>query len=156
MNTLHLREFFSKLNLHRTKVIVCAIDELPRKRIKIKRTRYENFAFVINLSKKSEFGSHWTSVFITKDHHTYYVDSYGFKPRSYQLMAFIQRNSIQATYSTQQLQQLTSNVCGMYAACFIAHMANGYSFDSFIAKFSKNLLINDIVIVKLFNYFLSF
>lgn len=157
MNTLQLREFFNTLNLQHTKVVVCAIDELPRTRLKMnKKSRYKNFAFIINLSKKAESGSHWTSLFINHNRHGFFIDSYSFKPRSWLLQSFIKRNCKQITYCTQQLQQLTSNVCGMYTACFIAHMASGHTFDSFTAKFSKNLLINDYVIVKLFNYFSSF
>lgn len=156
MNTLHLREFFRNLNLQHTKVVVCAIDELPRSRLNIRKSRYNNFAFIINLSKSSEPGSHWTSIFIDSHRHGFFEDSYSFLPRSWQLISFIKRNCIKVTYATQQLQQLTSNVCGMYASCFIAHMATGHTFDSFFAKFSKNLLINDYVIVNLFNYYLSF
>lgn len=158
MDTLLLRDFFMKLNTPHTKIIVCAIDELPQRKLNLKHERYKNLAFVINLSKKTEYGSHWVALFITRGRHSttthgYFLDSYAFKPRSFQLTTFIQRNCTQVTYPTQQLQQLRSNVCGMYAACFIAHMSSGYSFDTFIAKFSKNLLINDYIIVKIYNNF---
>lgn len=153
MDTLQLRDFFLKLNVARTKFIVCAIDELPQRKLKMKKREYDNYAYVINLSKKSEYGTHWVCLFITRSRHGYYVDSYGFKPKSWYLLEFIKKNCSQVTYATQQLQQLHSKVCGMYASCFATHMTYGNTFDTFTGLFSKNLFINDYIVTKLFKYY---
>lgn len=150
MNTLQLRSYLRKFNSDTgVKVIVCAIDELP---YQIKRK--SKYAFVINLSKSSEPGSHWVSLYVDKDGVAYYLDSYGFKPKSFQILHFLKRNCIRIHYNMMQLQQLNSKVCGMYAASFVIHMIKGHSLDSFISKFSKNLLINDLFIAKNFAYYL--
>lgn len=119
----------------------------------MKNRQYDNYAYIINLSKKSEFGSHWICLFITRDRQAYYVDSYAFMPKSWHLLSFIQKNCSKVTYATQQLQQLHTKVCGMYTCCFAAHMANGNTFDAFMAQFSKNLFINDYIVAKLFKYY---
>lgn len=127
-----------------------------------------SYGFIINLSKKSEPGSHWVSVYIDNNptrknkrkngkssSDAYYFDPYVlFRPKSWQLIKFLNKNARKVEYNGQQLQQLHSNVCGMYAACFIIHMANGNRFNFFLDKFSKNLLINDLFIAKIFNYYI--
>lgn len=149
MNTLELQLFLKRYYPQPTKIIVCAIDELPRKKLK----NHTNYGIVVNLSKKSEPGSHWIALFIDRWRHGFYCDSYGFRARSWYLTEFIKKNCRRVEYCGRQLQQIRSNVCGMYAACFIIHMSKGYPYADFIDKFSKNLLINDHFIVKIFNYY---
>lgn len=144
MNTLELKNCLRWYSTRYTKLIVCAIDELPKKKLK----NDINYGFVINLSKKSEMVSHWIGLFIERQRpgsqrRGSYMDSYAFRPRSFQLTDFISKNCTRVDYCGRQLQQLQSTVCGMYAACFIIHMTKGYSFKSFVDKFSKNLVIND-------------
>lgn len=149
MNTLELEKFFRKYNHGAIEIVVCAIDELPLERL----ANGKSYGYVVNLSRKHEPGSHWISIFIDRGRHGYYLDSYGFKERSWYLSAFLKNNCRTVTYNERQLQQLQSNVCGMYAACFIVHWFSGYSFNHFLAKFSKNPVINDQFIVKIFNYY---
>lgn len=156
MNTLELQEFLDRCYVYNTNIIVCAIDELPEKKLKNKK---KNYGIVINLSKKNEFGSHWVGMFISKSYrhddrrNGFFLDSYGFTPRSWYLTDFIKKNCHHVEYCERQLQQLHSNVCGMYVSCFIIHMANGNQFQHFVDKFSKNLLINDHFIVTIYNYY---
>lgn len=151
MNTLQLRSFLRRYDDQDPdlKIRVCAIDQLP--------TKLKNgfaYGFVVNLSKISEPGSHWVSLYIDKKRNAFFFDSFGFKPKSYQLIDFIKKNSKRIYYNTRQLQQLNSKVCGMYAACCIIHLVKGHSFNEYIGKFSKNLLINDSFIIKNFRYYL--
>lgn len=151
MNTLQLRSYLRRYDVQDPdlKIRVFAIDQLP--------TKLKNgfaYGFVINLSKISEPGSHWVSLYIDKKRNGFYFDSFGFKPKSYHLLDFIKKNCKNISYNTRQLQQLNSKVCGMYAACCIIHLAKGHSFNDYVGKFSKNLLINDSFIVKNFRYYL--
>ncbi len=167
MNTFELRHFLSRFSTTETDVIVCAIDELPRKTL----NKNKNYGFVINLSINADRGSHWIGLYIEKAHHTdrhirhrnnqrkirrngFFMDSYAFEPKSWYLIDFIKRNCNHIEYIGQQIQQLHSTVCGMYAAYFIIHMSKGFRFNDFIAKFSKNLLINDLFIIKVYHYYL--
>lgn len=149
MNTTELRNYLQRYNTGNTKIIVCAIDQLPKK-----LKPHYNYGLVINLSKSTAVGSHWISAYINKDRVCSYMDSYSFKERSWYLTDFLKENCVHVEYSSRQLQQLNSKVCGMYAASFIVHMVQGGNLRSFIDKFSKNLLINDIFINKNFNYYL--
>lgn len=150
MNTLELEEFLYKYQSSDVTIIVCAIDKLPRK-LKTGRA----YGIITNLSKSSEIGSHWCTIFIDKDRKQgYFFDSLGFPGRSFYVTDFFKRNCKQSFYNTKQLQQISSKVCGMYAACFLVHMINGGTMHSFITKFSNNLLINDNFIIKNYNYHL--
>lgn len=148
MNSLQLRVFLKKFKTRGVKISVCAIDQLPEK---LKRGR--NYAFVTNLSKITDVGSHWIAMYIDKEGNGCYFDSYGFQPKSFQLLDFLKYNCKSVKYNCRQIQQLTSKVCGMYAACFIIHMVKGCEFTDFIRKFSKNCIINDNFIIKNFNYY---
>lgn len=155
MNTLELRTYLQKYQNSRTHITVCAIDELPKGKLKNDR----NYAFVVNLSRSTSSGSHWIAIWIdlcNRKHSKaagYVLDSLGFKPRSYQIIDFLNKNCTRQYFCTKQIQQIRSTVCGMYAACFIIYMIKYNSFTGFLARFSKNLLINDIFIVKVFNYY---
>lgn len=155
MNTIELEKYLQKFISRDVEIIVCAIDKLPKK---LKNGRA--YAIIINLSKSNEMGSHWCAIYIDKgccgslSRNGSYFDSYGFKPRSWYLLEFIEKNCKRIIYNTRQIQQLTSKVCGMYASCFLIHMIKGGTLASFVQKFSKNLLINDQFINRNYNYYL--
>lgn len=165
MNTLELRAYLRKYESSHTQITVCALDELPKQKLKNDR----DYAFVVNLSRSDSVGSHWICIWIEQSINSYrktksrwrcgttttayVVDSLGFKPRSFQIIDFLNKNCNRQYFCTQQLQQINSSVCGMYAACFIVHMIKYNSFNGFLERFSKNLLLNDLFIVKLFNYY---
>lgn len=153
MNTLQLRDLLQRYNTPATPIAVCAVDELPTSPLKSGK----NYGFVVNLSVKSSPGSHWIGIYIQNidgKQLGYYMDSYSFRPRSAYLTEFLRKNCRHIAYSNKQLQQLNTNVCGMYAAYFLIHMINNYPFAAFLSKFSRNLLINDHFIVKIYNYYL--
>lgn len=150
MNTIELEKYLQKFTSTNVTIIVCGIDKLP-KRLK----NGQSYDIVTNLSKTSEHGSHWCAIYISseRDRDCSFFDSYGYEPRSWYLTDFIKRHCKRKTYNPCQLQQLNSKVCGMYAACFLIHMIKGGRLSSFINKFSKNLLLNDLFIEKNYNYY---
>lgn len=143
---MELEKYLKQYERRGVKIIVCPIDRLPAK-----IEKNQTYAFVINLSKSWDIGSHWIGLFIDAEGKVSYFDSYGFKPKSYYLEDFLKGKRVE--YCTRQLQQLGSAVCGMYVACFIIHMLKGGSLDLFVSKFSKNLVLNDIFIRKNYNYY---
>lgn len=146
MNTIELKKFLDQNNNKKIIMKVCAIDQLPAKLIK-----NGEYGFVINLSRSSEAGSHWVGLYI-KDSAATYLDSYAFQPKSFYINDFIKKNCITFEYNKQQLQQLNSTVCGMYASLFILHMMNGGTLKTFNNRFSKNLVFNDVVIERMFKF----
>ena len=54
-----------------------------------------------------------------------------------------------------QLQHISSNTCGKYVAVFLIYkILKGGSLNIFKKIFNKNTYINDILINKLYNYYL--
>lgn len=146
MNTLELKDYLDKNNCHRdgAVMIVCAIDQLPKKINKNKE-----YGIVMNLSISSEVGSHWSGLYIDRNQNATYLDSYGFRARGCYTDRFIKQNCKTFAYNKHQLQQLNSKVCGMYATLFILDMMHGGTLKTFTSQFSKNnLVLNDIIIQK--------
>jgi len=77
---------------------------------------------------------------------------YGFPPKSFFLQDFISKNGRKFEYNDRQMKQLSTKVCGTYAASFILHMSESGTLKSFADKFSKNSRLNDIFIEKKNNY----
>lgn len=146
MNTVEIQRYLNSNNRRNIVMKVCAIDQLPKN-----INKGTEYGFVINLSKSDDIGTHWTSIYINKDGKSSYMDSYGFKPRGYHIESFIKKNCKHFQHNIQQLQQLNSKVCGMYAALFILHMMNGGTIHQFISILSKNLFLNDLVVEKLYH-----
>lgn len=147
MNTLQLKDYLEKNNTRRIVIIVCAINQLPKK---INKNR--EYGIVLNLSRASETGSHWTALYIDRKRNATYFDSYGFKPRGYYIDTFVKKNCKTFSFNKHQLQQLNSTVCGMYAVTFILEMMHGGSLKTFTSRFSKNnLVLNDIIIQNKYN-----
>lgn len=107
--------------------------------------------FIINCSPAKTAGSHWVALWINSEGTAYYFDSYGFKPNVRDIRLFIRMHSKKLIYNKRQLQQLHSIVCGQWAASFLYHISDGIeNADNFIKLFGHNLLINDIIIERLF------
>lgn len=142
MYLYELQDFFAR-KVSNKNIYVVPYDKLP-----------EKFTlpagFVVNLSKASEVGSHWTSFYIDVRGRGSYFDSYGFKPPHKAILQFLKIHSKEWTYNNHQYQQLHSKVCGMYAAIFIFYISNNISLDLFKKQFSKNLTINDYVVAKIY------
>lgn len=150
MDNTELADYLKDYNSTNVKIIVCAIDQLPHK---LKKNCI--YAFIINLSKITDGnGSHWVALFIDRARNGSYYDSYGFRPKSFYLIDFIRKHCKTLDYNKKQVQQLSSKVCGLYAATFLIHMLNGHSLELYTKKFSKNLLLNDSFIIKNYNYYL--
>lgn len=106
--------------------------------------------FVVNLSKAHETGSHWVSFWIDAYGKGTYFDSFGFKPLRSEIVSFLKMHTKTWGFNNRQFQQLTSNVCGYYAAVFVFYMANNVPIDMFQKQFSNNLTINDYVMAQIY------
>lgn len=109
-------------------------------------------AFVINLSPHNEPGSHWVAVYIAKNGHAYYFDSFGFGIRNYFIKVFLKNYSSKLTFNCKQLQHISSNKCGKFCCVFVAFILKNCSISDFLKKFSMNLFVNDIIIDNMYNY----
>lgn len=145
MNTFEIIDFvnlFSKNKIFRG---VFACDDLPQQ-IKLPS------AFVINLSSKSESGSHWVALYINEKGAGYYFDSFGFPPKNKHILYFIGKFTKNIQYNKIQLQHITSNKCGKFCCAFIYTVISHKPIKNFISKFSTNHYINEIIIENVCRY----
>lgn len=110
-------------------------------------------AFIINLSGHDSRGSHWVGLFINRNREAEYFDSFGFPPSQSHIKNFVQSNCKNITFNSKQLQHIISNKCGKYVILFILCKMYGKNSDEVFEKFSKNLIVNEIVIENQFKYF---
>lgn len=106
--------------------------------------------FIVNLSKKTEDGSHWVSIYIDKNSECYYFDSFGFPPNNKFIIMFLQKHAKRIYYNKRQIQHITSINCGKYCCLFCICVLKQGNIDHFIQKFSQNLYVNEIVVGQMF------
>jgi hypothetical protein len=91
-------------------------------------------ALVFNTQKSSLPGEHWIA--LVKDGSTgYFFDSYGQHPNAYQDVCKVLIHQFErVVWNNNQLQGLTSTVCGDYCVLFILLYARGWTFEKFINR----------------------
>ena len=95
---------------------VYPIDLLPKR---------QQGAYVINLDKHDEPGSHWVAVY--DDGKTVeYFDSYGLPPTCLEFLG------TSYNYSSVQLQPLLSLACGYYCCYFLIHRIQGLNMSKIV------------------------
>lgn len=146
LNTLDLYKIISPFQKSDIFKGVFACDNLPK-------TFSVPAAFVVNLSKEYEQGSHWIGIFISKNRVAEYFDSFGFSPRGSHILSFIKTHSRKLIFNKKQIQHIVSIKCGKFVALFILCKLLDKDFESIINRFSYNLSVNEIVLENIFKYF---
>jgi len=88
-------------------------------------------------------GTHWISIWLTRDLKAEVVDSLGRRPLSTEVLGFVRRHSASAVFCDQQIQDWTSNVCGLYCLSHGLARARGRSLESWLAQYTERLTDND-------------
>lgn len=106
---------------------------------------------IVNLSDSSSSGTHWVAIVIDELGNGTYFCSFGYKPKVRNIQRFLKTNCKTVLCNSQQLQKLSSTYCGEYCAVFLfLSLKHGLSLDHFLKYFSHNLVLNDVLIKKLF------
>ncbi|KAJ8049271.1 hypothetical protein HOLleu_01951 [Holothuria leucospilota] len=101
-------------------------------------------SLVINLDPSHLPGSHWVAVFISKEGHGEYFDSYGLPPSTVSAIStFMNRVCIQHCYNEKTLQSLFSDVCGHYVIFYLLHKNRGCKMETIKSWFSSKPDVND-------------
>ena len=117
---------------------VCAKDELP-----VGKKPLQTKAFIVNTDLAIDPGQHWVALYF-KGNKAIYFDSYGLPPLKDHVLPFIQNNSLGWIENTQMLQDVTSEVCGLYCIYVLYELNRGSSLQNILSIFSKdNLIKND-------------
>lgn len=118
----------------------------PRDRLKSIRvnSRYPS-AYVINLDRHDEEGSHWVACYFSgKGGEAEYFDPYGLPPNCPEIAQFIKTNSRRHKWNRRVLQSPLSKTCGLYAIYFVKKKARGYSLEKVLLPFHPyKLYYND-------------
>jgi hypothetical protein len=95
---------------------------------------------VINTDPSHLPGTHWLAIYINENKTAFYFDSFGFKPNIPNILNFL--NNFNWKFNTNQIQSLTSPLCGHYATLFLLYMSCDMEFE-----FTKNLDNNDAIVI---------
>lgn len=154
MNTFAIEKILKKIAVDYKKKykkklfhLVCACDLLP-KEVPIN----QDVIIVVNIDESNKQGSHWQSIFITRNNRKcYFFDSYGYAPTNPYIKRFIINNSNTITWNKRQLQSYYSYSCGEFCCMFAYSMAKNKAFTCFFNQFNKKLNLNDEKIRALFD-----
>jgi len=100
-------------------------------------------AYIVNLDKMNENGSHWISIYFDKNRRGEYFDSYGLPPLFPEIISFLDQNSILWTYNCKRLQSTNTLVCGQYCIYYILNRMKQKSLKKIVNDFSFTYFKND-------------
>ena len=109
------------------------------------------YALVVNTDPSSKPGTHWVALYVDKDNHAEFFDSFGRPLLNRFIVDFVDDNCSSACWSTSCIQSEFSIKCGQFALGFIKARLQGVSAADFISLFTTehdDLLDNDRVIEK--------
>lgn len=124
---------------------VFACDTLPHK-ISLP------FLGIVNLSKKTEVGTHWVAIFIDKTEISYYFDSFALNPENRYIVSFLKLHSKRIHFNTKQIQHISSKKCGQFCCAFVIAILKDNSIHDFLNKFNLNLFLNELIVENMIKY----
>lgn len=145
MNTIQLYSVLTKIvNKKIYSLGVLACDELPTHIVRVP------VMVIINTDPTRLPGKHWLAVFITADRHGYFFDSFGNSPTNISfpktIDVFLNKNCMEISYSTLQVQDKTSTTCGEHCIFFLCNIQKGISYQKVLNMYSSNHACNDIMV----------
>ena len=134
MNSLEILKFLSAIPSHT--VGVFPADKIPRLWTK-------PVAFIFNTQDNSLPGQHWVAVYVSKNGHGLFFDSYGLPPYINNNIRRLRKNCERLTWNTRSLQSESSSVCGQFCIMFLDYMSRGFKMSDFVKNFTKDVKRND-------------
>lgn len=107
---------------------------------------------ISNLDPDTKPGSHWIAIFVDENGFGEYFDSFGRRPEGYQL-TFLKKNTKRWIYNNKVIQNIFSSVCGQYCLVYLYLKYRGMSIRNFINMFTNDTIMNDKLLVKMFETF---
>ncbi len=128
-------------------------DELPSQLV--------HGSFIVNMSNDRDAkgnlnqGSHWIAMFVDNSFNPFYFDSFGFPP-PIEISNYLRKSRKQITYSTREIQDIKTDVCGYYCLAFCLYMTRNSQkykskdvFDDFLNKFDPNIHNNEAILKQM-------
>ncbi len=98
---------------------VCLRDRLPR------NAKEYPYAYVCNTDPHTENGKHWIAIYVDKNGHGAYFNSYGLPPRHENFVNFLKKQCTSWIFIDKQLQELLSHACVHYCVFYLLHRCRG-------------------------------
>lgn len=106
--------------------------------------------FVVNTDKSSEPGTHWVAIYIDSESYGEYMDSFGQRPLTSDIVLFLNRACLSGwSHNPIIFQSPVTATCGPYCVLFITMRSKGYTMSDFVCMFSKNEWLNDVTALYL-------
>ena len=97
---------------------------------------------VCNTDPSDRGGEHWICIYIDRNRHGEFFDSFGREPGR-PFCWFLNRHCIHWTYNDRQLQHFLSSLCGAYYIFFAIYKSYGHDMHRIVCAFTDNTIIND-------------
>lgn len=140
MNSLHIQSVVdTDIKLKDTFVGVFPSDRLPHS-----VNRFPS-AFIVNVDRHDEPGSHWVAMYFNKYGQADFFDSFGRPPSlcSMHFKTFLDNHAKAWNFNTRSLQSHWSAVCGQYCLYVLLNRVKGNSMSSIVSRFTLNRTQND-------------
>lgn len=117
------------------------------------RDRWNRFSIVCNLSEVNEPGTHFVSI-IAFPSFVLYLDSLGQPCTVTSIVEFLRQLKKPVFYNTRQIQDVSSDFCGLYCILFVLHFnhrddsIDDPSLSTAFKWKTRHLLLNDLICAK--------
>ena len=111
----------------------------------------ENFSIILNLDKSTGPGTHFVSVYATKDT-LEYVDSFGFPPFISHVLRMLKKlcKRRKFVYNEKTIQPDKSHFCGLYSLAYLLSKDFGFTLREYQRIFTENPIENNDILVEEF------
>jgi len=106
--------------------------------------------FIVNTDPSHLPGKHWVVIYLSENSVIEYFDSFGRPPIINNIQTFINKYGKKLINNKKQIQNNTSNTCGMFCILFIAFKTSGLNMSDFISLFSVDTNYNELLLRKLY------
>ena len=141
MNSLQL---LCALKSQKVNVKVISVDQLPY------RVKTYPRGFIVNNETSKQKGKHWIALWIESPDYGEFFDSFGEKPIYYgkRFTDFLNRNVKRYISNTEQLQNDSSDTCGLFTLFYILLKTRGYSMKRIRKRFTEDTRLNDHILYQ--------
>lgn len=108
-------------------------------------------AIVINTDNHNQPGCHWVAIYLNRNGHGVYFDSFGLPPFNHGITDRLRRNCRIYEWSEKRLQDISSDFCGQYCITVLHWLFNGRSLHAFHEHFTSDTKCNDRILMKMYN-----
>ena len=106
-------------------------------------------SYIVNTDPRSQPGKHWVAIYIDKNRHGEYFDSFGNKPNK-MIYNFLQRVCKSISYNKRCIQNEKSISCGVFCIYFLLQRNKLCSMSTSLKSMSSDTLLNEIKLIKFF------